>query len=59
LIFIFNYIYLIEKKGALKDLDQAIDLAIKYEDFKVLSLALTQKGTILRLNGLKFFFLNK
>jgi hypothetical protein len=59
LIFIFNYIYLIEKKGALKDLDQAIDLAIKYEDFKVLSLALTQKGTILRLNGLKFFFITK
>jgi len=32
-------------------LNKAIELAIKYQDFKVYALALTQKGTLLRLNG--------
>ena len=37
--------------AALRDLDKAISLSEKYEDFKVLSQASTQKGMILRLNG--------
>jgi hypothetical protein len=38
-------------KGALRDLEEAIELATEFADFKVLSLASSQKGTILRLNG--------
>ena len=43
------------KKGAMKDLNEAIRLSELYDDFKVLPLALTQKGSILRLNGLYRF----
>ncbi|CAF0731510.1 unnamed protein product [Brachionus calyciflorus] len=38
-------------KKASQDLEKAINLAEKYNDQKVLSLALSQKGTILRLRG--------
>ena len=37
--------------GALKDLDKAIELAYKYQDNKVLSLAMAQKGSIFRLQN--------
>lgn len=36
---------------ALSDLEKAIEFSSKYSDFKVLSLAYAQKGTILRLEG--------
>ena len=47
---------ILKQKGAIKDLNEAIRLAEQYEDLKVLSLSLTQKGTILRLNGIKSNF---
>lgn len=35
----------------MEDLEKAISLGREYNDLRVVSLALTQKGTILRLNG--------
>jgi hypothetical protein len=37
--------------GALNDLDKAISLSKQYDDLKVLALACTQKGILLRLKG--------
>lgn len=42
--------------GAMQDLDEAISLATEFQDTKVLSLALVQKGTILRLQGMLYFW---
>ena len=40
----------------MKDLEKAIELSKEYNDFKVLSLAYAQKGTILRFDGYFCFF---